>query len=749
MKHTRRGLESSAVKTDIVLPHLPNDKRTRVGGGFEHAPYTDRVTERFAHINQSPPRRSAPVEDPIAESPPRVGGGFRLSPRSPDVADFHQEPQMEYQGLWEFKVESKFFEEIKKFTMRREDVTLAGLRSKLKIQHQGKLPWDFVVRTESGLQELATDQELKKALAEPANNPLRLVLSKRERSSLEQWIGLSVYKEIRPVLEELEVNEPDDLTTLWPEQLEQIKAKMKNPTQVAAFKKKFDALTKKPKKKKGSSRQVQKLQPQAHVQDTAAYSKRVGGGFDYKHKYAGLTDDDEPDPEISSPNRRARNGLARSFGRRRTTISWQPNRTSGKGAESVLCERPVTVGKCAMWFLIVHCSLEIWGALSAFRDWFACNFYPEYTDLMWDVLCGVFVAIAAAFVVASTVGCECICCTVVRSSEKLAVTRGSNWPKYLYTIACLSAIAAAVFGAHPAVVSNDPFMEEASVRRGLPNGPDSRMEGSGINEGRRRLAETADPPCTIEADEPVPWCVLSTAKHPYEQDISATNNCTDVMKYAGCADGVIDDNCAEEKPYPSWRVLAESGGGQPACMNMNSVQLCKYEFSRIREAVPCPPEPPPPPPTHGYTIVRCVEAVWTARVLVMAMICRVIGAIGAGLFSLRVCAIALDTYKDSGPNGATTDELEGAPTLGPQDKFGAPSARLGAANDVQTELSFAQLEGRSSPTQGAAQPATRPENFSPAVDFSPISNRSENQWSDTPARLMPEPEPESGYFHHV
>jgi hypothetical protein len=27
--------ESSAVKTDIVLPHLPDGKRTRVGGGFE------------------------------------------------------------------------------------------------------------------------------------------------------------------------------------------------------------------------------------------------------------------------------------------------------------------------------------------------------------------------------------------------------------------------------------------------------------------------------------------------------------------------------------------------------------------------------------------------------------------------------------------------------------------------------------------------------------------------------------------
>jgi hypothetical protein len=233
---------------------------------------------------------------------------------------------------------------------------------------------------------------------------------------------------------------------------------------------------------------------------------------------------------------------------------------------------------------------------------------------------------------------------------------------------------------------------------------------------------------------------------------------------------VEDDSCAEEMPYPSWHVQAETGHAQNACILNSAEETCKYEFSRVRSTVPCPPPPqlpPPPPPPHGYTIVRCVEAIWTARVLVLAMICRVIGAVVAGLFSLAVCIITPSTYKAPGPNGAATDDPEGARTLVYNSK-----SRLAAADDVQTEPSFAatQLVGRSSspdkwegaPTRsprGATQTAPRPENFSsPAVGFSPIQsslNRSENQWSDTPARPTPmpepepEPEPQPDHYLHV
>ena len=327
-----------------------------------------------------------------------------------------------------------------------------------------------------------------------------------------------------------------------------------------------------------------------------------------------------------------------------------------------LCRSPFDTVKIVMWLLLVHCFLEIWGMLFAFRDWFRCNFYPEYTDLMWDIICCTFVAMTAGFVVASTVGCDCICDTVVRLSDKVA-TRGSNWPKYLYTIACITALVIAMFGDHQAVVSNDPYGEELSVIRGAADAPGSVPEGSGINEGRRRSQgqdqEEEEEPCTEETDdEPIAWCVSSESGVTLENAAAATNECTDVMKYAGCSGDTRDASCAETMPYATFHMQAEAGVAQNECILNSANQLCKYEFSRTRTTVACPP-PPPPPPTHGYAIVRCVESVWTARVLIGATICRTIGAIGATLVS---CAVLITTpvqYVAPGPNRTTVaDDIE-------------------------------------------------------------------------------------------
>ena len=678
----------------------------------------------MGHINQPISRKTPPVEEPQPEHP-RVGGGFKLGGRP----HAYQKPNMGYNAQWEITVVSEFVDpaadaldghqhgrRIERFTMNREDATLAGLRSKLKTQHRGKLPWDFLVVVKSSRQELTTDDALMETLAELGNHHLHLAIEQRTRSALEEWFGLSMYKDVGTVLEEMGAKAPDDLTRLWPEDLEKIRAKLK-PVQMAKFEKKYAALMNTHKKKKGT----RKPRSGNDIEEGASLSRsrRVGGGYYLGHDYEGLTDDDEPVPEKSSPNRVAAFGSPRGFGQRRNFPSWKPQRKSGTGPEYILCQRPVTIGKCAMWFLIVHSSIEIWGALCAFRNWFACNFYPEYTDLMWDVLCGLFVAVAAAYVVGSTVGCECICCTMVKSNEKV-VTRGSNWPKYLYTIACISALAATEFGAHPAVVSNDPFAEELPFRRGPANAPESLTESSSSNEG-----------C---ADEPIAWCILATDEPPYDRAAAATNNCTNVMKYAACADGIADNSCAEEMPFPSWRVQAESGA-QDLCMQDNAEELCKYAFNR-RHA-PCPPPPTPTPP-HGYTIVRCVETIWTARVLVMVMICRVIGAIAAGLVSLRVHSIAPGTYKHMGPNGKATTEgdVQTEPTNRARSQEGHSDVDVFTATD----------SAERSPLQGATRAAPRPEDFSPTVDnFSPIPilpNRSGNQWSETPARPQPQPQPQ-------
>ena len=711
--------ESSAVKTDIVLPHLPDGKRTRVGGGFELAPWTDRRTDRLGHINQPNSRKTPPAEEPQPEHP-RVGGGFKLGGRP----HAYQKPNMGYNAQWEITIESECVDpaanaldghqRIERFTMKREDITLAGLRSKLKTQHRGKLPRDFLVVVKSSRQELTTDDALMETLAELGESLLQLTIEQRTRTALEEWFGLSMYKDVEKVLKEIGAKAPEDLTVLWPEDVKRIRAKL-TPVQMAKFEKKYAALMNKH-KKKNVNRKPRSGNDDIEEGAQLSRSRRVGGGYYIYREYEGITDDDEPVPETSSPNRAAAFDSPRGFGQRRNFPSWKLQRKSGTGPEYILCQRPVTVGKCAMWFLIVHSSIEIWGALCAFCSWFACNFYPEYTDLMWDVLCGMFVAIAAAYVVGSTVGCECICCTMVKSNEKV-VTRGSNWPKYLYTIACVSAIVAVKFGAHPAVVSNDPFAEELPSRP--PNGLDPLTESEGCAE-------------------PLAWCLLATDGRPYDRAAARTNNCTNVMKYWACADGIEDDSCAEEMPFLSWRAQAESGGTQQqlACSSRgvqnNAEEPCSYKLNYV----PCPPPPAPSPP-HGYTIVRCVETIWTARVLLMAMICRVIGAIGAGLVSLRVYSIAPGTYKYMGPNGKAT--AQGDMQTEPTNR--ARSQEEHSDVDVFTATESAEK----SPLQGATRTALRPQDFSPGVDiFSPIpvlSNRSGNQWSETPARLHPHPHP--------
>jgi hypothetical protein len=471
---------------------------------------------------------------------------------------------------------------------------------------------------------------------------------------------------------------------------------------------------------------------------------RVGGGYDNIDDYEQGPGLDEEEP--ASPGRHTQNNAVREHRRTRTSTSKMSKRKRAKAPDHKL-------PKVVMWFLLLHTSIEIWGLACAFRDWFACNFYPEYTDLMWDVLCGAAVAITAACVVGSTVGCDCICCTMVKSYEKVH-TRGSNWPNYLYTIACLFALAVAVFGAHPTVISNDPLHEELSVTRGPLDGPDAMMEGSGISQGRRQATEqeaaAAAAGCVEEDDdEPIAWCVSASPGVPLDQAAVATDECTNVMKYAACDDGVTDESCAEAMPYPTFHVQAEAGRAQNACILNGAGELCKYEFSLRHNVIPCPPPPlippppPPPPTTHGYTIIRCVESIWTARVLVLATICRVIGAICATLVSLVVFFSAPKEYTAMGALSVPTAE----PTHSPEPiKYDSTHAELtvnGRLKKLENPAALSPNTIRADGATRSAETTSATTSASPAratagpqgeLSLSPILNQSPNQRFITPAR---------------
>ena len=113
----RREPDSPSVKADVVLPHLADTTRTRVGGGYELPGWTDRLD----HISQPTAGRRSPPKD--APEHQGKGGGVRLSPRS----FVYHKPEMGLDARLEITVESLFEADLQRFKMPTEDIDLANL----------------------------------------------------------------------------------------------------------------------------------------------------------------------------------------------------------------------------------------------------------------------------------------------------------------------------------------------------------------------------------------------------------------------------------------------------------------------------------------------------------------------------------------------------------------------------------------------------------------------------------------------
>ena len=264
---------------------------------------------------------------------------------------------------------------------------------------------------------------------------------------------------------------------------------------------------------------------------------RVGGGYDHddQRDWSGTSEGAVP------PRRHAKNATFKAHQQQKTKRVAMPKQPVQKTPDHRLCRKPFTNEKRLLLFLIMHSVLEGGALLCAFRDWFRCNFYPEYSDLRGDLICGAAVCAAGLFWVASVRGCDCICCNWVRSADKTK-TDNRHWPTYLYALCCVLGLCFTVFAAHPTTISDEPFADEMPA------------SGAGTMAGRRAQESAPGTDCTTQ-DVPIAWCVAITAEN-IDAGAHARDDCTDVMKYAACGPGMRDESCAEPYPFDTFHQLA-------------------------------------------------------------------------------------------------------------------------------------------------------------------------------------------------